>query len=49
MPKGNTLPLPLICRARFGEPMRAGAEESKNDFCERARQAVVDLAGIELE
>lgn len=49
MPKGNSLPLPLICRARFGEPIRAGAEESKNDFIERARQAVVDLAEIELE
>lgn len=49
MPKGNTLPLPLICRARFGEPIRAGVDETKNEFCERARQAVVDLAGIELE
>lgn len=49
MPKGNSLPLPLICRARFGEPIRAGAEESKNDFVERARQAVIDLAQIELE
>jgi 1-acyl-sn-glycerol-3-phosphate acyltransferase len=49
MPKGNALPLPFICRARFGEPMRAGPDESKNDFVSRARQAVIDLAEIELQ
>ena len=49
MPKGNTLPLPLICRARFGEPIRALENETKNEFVQRARQAVVDLASLELE
>ena len=48
MPKGNALPLPLICRARFGSPLRARPDESKNEFIERARQAVVDLAQAEL-
>lgn len=48
MPKGNLLPLPLICRARFGAPMRADASEDKNVFLERARQAVVDLAALDL-
>lgn len=48
MPKGNLLPLPLICRARFGAPMRAEDDEAKNAFLERARQAVVDLAALDL-
>lgn len=48
MPKGNSLPLPLICRARFGAPMRAGPSETKNEFVERARQAVIDLSQLDL-
>lgn len=49
MPKGNNLPLPLICRARFGAPMRAGADEDKNAFVARARQAVIDLSALDLQ
>lgn len=49
MPKGNTLPLPLICRARFGAPIRAALGEDKNSFVERARQAVIDLSLVDLD
>jgi 1-acyl-sn-glycerol-3-phosphate acyltransferase len=44
MPKGTYLPVPLTCSVRFGAPLARIADESKEAFLERARQAVVDLA-----
>lgn len=44
MPKGALLPVPLTCSVRFGMPLALGANESKETFLERARQAVIDLA-----
>jgi 1-acyl-sn-glycerol-3-phosphate acyltransferase len=44
MPKGTYLPVPLTCSVRFGTPLPRVADESKEWFLERARQAVVDLA-----
>ena len=44
MPKGTLLPVPLTCSVRFGAPLERQAEEPKDVFLERARQAVVDLA-----
>jgi 1-acyl-sn-glycerol-3-phosphate acyltransferase len=44
MPKGTLLPVPLTCLVRFGAPLERIAEETKDAFLERARQAVVDLA-----
>jgi len=44
MPKGTYLPVPLTCSVRFGAPLQHVAEETKDAFLERARQAVVDLA-----
>jgi len=44
MPKGTFLPVPLTCSVRFGAPLERRADETKNAFLERARQAVVDLA-----
>jgi 1-acyl-sn-glycerol-3-phosphate acyltransferase len=44
MPKGTYLPVPLTCAVRFGTPLPRIADESKESFLERARQAVVDLA-----
>ncbi|MGL4768103.1 MAG: lysophospholipid acyltransferase family protein [Formosimonas sp.] len=41
MPKGAFWPVPLVCTARFGTPIFLGADESKEDFLERARQAVI--------
>ena len=44
MPKGEVLPVPLMCTVRFGAPLARIAGEDKAHFLERARQAVVDLA-----
>ena len=44
MPKGTFLPVPLTCSVRFGTPLQRHADETKDAFLERARQAIVDLA-----
>jgi hypothetical protein len=43
MPKGQVLPVPLLCSVSFGAPMRLEPGEDKDAFLARARQAVVDL------
>ena len=43
MPKGEALPVPLLCSVSFGAPMRLEAGEDKQDFLERARQRIIDL------
>ncbi|QNP41583.1 lysophospholipid acyltransferase family protein [Lysobacter solisilvae (ex Woo and Kim 2020)] len=44
MPKGRVLPLPLLCTATFGEPLRLHAGEDKAAFVARARDALLALA-----
>lgn len=44
LPKGEAVPVPLICRATFGAPMRLREGEDKPAFLERARAAVMELA-----
>lgn len=44
MPKGTFFPLPLICTVRFGAPLAAIPDETKEQFLERARRDVVALA-----
>ena len=44
MPKGRTLPLPLLCTLSFGEPLHLEPDENKQAFLERARQALLNLA-----
>ncbi|MFS0828866.1 lysophospholipid acyltransferase family protein [Pseudomonas sp. MLB6B] len=44
MPKGRALPLPLLCTLSFGEPLHRLPGESKPDFLERARLALLTLA-----
>ena len=44
MPKGSLLPVPLTCSVRFGAPLQRRADEAKDAFLERARQAIVELA-----
>ena len=44
-PKGAYLPAPISCTARFGAPIRLKRGEEKGDFLERARNAVIALAG----
>jgi 1-acyl-sn-glycerol-3-phosphate acyltransferase len=41
MPKGAFWPVPLVCTARFGTPLFLGTDEDKDEFLERARQAVI--------
>jgi 1-acyl-sn-glycerol-3-phosphate acyltransferase len=44
MPKGRVLPLPLLCTATFGPPLRLQEGEEKTVFLERARGALLALA-----
>lgn len=44
MPKGELVPVPLICTVTFGEPIRLAAQEEKRLFLDRARQQLYDLA-----
>jgi 1-acyl-sn-glycerol-3-phosphate acyltransferase len=46
MPKGAVLPIPMTCTVRFGAPLRIDPAESKEQFLERARAAVVQLSGL---
>ncbi len=43
LPKGEVLPAPLMGSLTFGEPIRLQEGETKIDFLERARQAVMAL------
>jgi 1-acyl-sn-glycerol-3-phosphate acyltransferase len=45
MPKGRILPLPLMCTVTFGAPIRLNPGEQKQVFLDRARQALLELAG----
>jgi 1-acyl-sn-glycerol-3-phosphate acyltransferase len=44
LPKGSLMPVPLICTVRFGAPVVMAADEDKDVFLQRARDAVVALA-----
>lgn len=43
LPKGEVFPVPLISHLTFGLPLARVADEGKDAFLERARQAVMDL------
>ena len=43
MPKGEVVPVPVLCTVTFGAPMRLEPGEDKRAFLERAREAVVAL------
>lgn len=45
MPKGALLPVPIICTVRFGAALKLHADEDKDEFLDRARNAVSRLAG----
>lgn len=49
LPKGEFLPVPLICSVTFGEAIQLEDGERKQDFLKRAREAVVQLGAIESE
>jgi 1-acyl-sn-glycerol-3-phosphate acyltransferase len=44
LPKGEMIPVPLLCSINFGAPMRLAPGEEKESFLARARQALLDLA-----
>jgi len=44
LPKGEIIPVPLLCSINFGTPMRLLPGEEKQAFLGRARQALLDLA-----
>ncbi|HYN57970.1 MAG TPA: lysophospholipid acyltransferase family protein [Rubrivivax sp.] len=43
MPKGEVVPVPILCTATFGAPMQLQPGEDKRQFLARARDAVVAL------
>lgn len=44
MPKGEFLPIPLLCTLSFGEPVRIAPGEEKGAFLQRLADALLDLA-----
>jgi 1-acyl-sn-glycerol-3-phosphate acyltransferase len=43
MPKGEVVPVPILCTVTFGAPMKLEAGEDKRSFLDRARTAVLGL------
>jgi 1-acyl-sn-glycerol-3-phosphate acyltransferase len=43
MPKGEVVPVPMLCAVTFGAPMALGADEDRATFLSRARDAVLAL------
>jgi len=43
MPKGELIPVPIVCTVSFGLPMRLRDGEEKTAFLERARAALISL------
>ena len=43
MPKGEIVPVPILCSVTFGAPIALGAGEERSEFLTRARLAVLDL------
>ncbi len=41
MPKGEVVPVPILCTVTFGAPITLQPGEDKRDFLERAREAVL--------
>jgi 1-acyl-sn-glycerol-3-phosphate acyltransferase len=46
MPKGEVVPVPVLCSVTFGAPMRLQDGEDRNAFLQRARLAVLSLRDI---
>jgi len=44
LPKGEFVPVPLLCSVNFGAPLRLVPGEEKEPFLERCRRALLDLA-----
>jgi 1-acyl-sn-glycerol-3-phosphate acyltransferase len=46
MPKGEVVPVPILCTVTFGAPIQLQAGEDKRSFLTRARDAVIALAKV---
>ena len=46
MPKGEVVPVPILCSVTFGKPLALFAGETKQGFLERARNAVMALRAV---
>ena len=44
LPKGEAIPVPLLCSVNFGAPIRLAPGEDKAVFLDRSRRALLDLA-----
>ena len=47
MPKGEVIPVPLLCSVTFGAPLQVLAGEDKGAFLQRARDAVIALREVD--
>jgi 1-acyl-sn-glycerol-3-phosphate acyltransferase len=46
IPKGEVIPVPVLCSVTFGEPVKLGADEDRADFLTRSRDAVLALRDV---
>jgi 1-acyl-sn-glycerol-3-phosphate acyltransferase len=46
MPKGEVVPVPVLCSVTFGAPIALGENELRADFLVRAREAVVAMREV---
>ena len=47
LPKGEVIPIPLVCSVTFGSPLAQIEDESKVDFLARAERSLLALAMLE--
>lgn len=46
MPKGEVVPVPILCSVTFGAPVQLEAGEERRPFLDRARRAVIALREV---
>lgn len=46
MPKGEVVPVPILCSVTFGAPIQLKDGEDRREFLDRARQAVIALRDV---
>jgi hypothetical protein len=46
MPKGEIVPVPILCSVTFGAPIRVEEGEERRPFLDRARAAVIALRDV---
>jgi len=46
MPKGEVIPVPVLCSVTFGAPLKLAADEDRHAFSARARDAMIALRDI---